>query len=78
LENGRSGAGLAWQEPGGTWKTQESPLGKEYGIFDAELLGVVRALQVTEKVGDQRPVTILLDSQAAIAMLIPSQDQDKH
>jgi ribonuclease HI len=35
--------------------------------FDAELLGVVRALQLAEKVED--PVTILLDSQAAIARL---------
>ncbi|ODM15130.1 hypothetical protein SI65_09369 [Aspergillus cristatus] len=45
LENGRCGAGLAWQEPGGTWKTQGLPLGRGYEVFDAELLGVVRALQ---------------------------------
>jgi len=50
-------------------KNQEFPLGKRYEVFDAELLGVVRALQLAEKVGDQRPVTILLDSQAAIARL---------
>ena len=69
LENGKSGAGIAWQEPGGTWRTRGFPLGKGYEVFDAELLGVVRALQLAEKVGDQRPVTILLDSQAAIARL---------
>ncbi|ODM18571.1 hypothetical protein SI65_06443 [Aspergillus cristatus] len=69
LENGRCGAGLAWQEPGGTWKTREFPLGKGHEVFDAELLGAVQAVQVAEKVGDQRPVTILLDSQAAIARL---------
>ena len=69
MENGRCGAGLAWQEPGGAWKTWGFALGKGYEVFDAELLGVVRALQVAEKVGDQRPVTILLDSQAAIARL---------
>jgi len=69
LKNGRCGAGLAWQEPGGTWKTQGFSLGRGYEVFDAELLGVVRALQAAEKVGDQRPVTILLDSQAAIARL---------
>ena len=45
------------------------PIGQGYEAFDAELLGVVRALQVAEKVGDQRPVTILLESQAAIARL---------
>ncbi|ODM18007.1 hypothetical protein SI65_06795 [Aspergillus cristatus] len=69
LENGKSGAGIAWQEPGGTWKTRGFPLGKGCEVFDAELLGVVQALQLAEKVGDQRPVTILLDSQAAIARL---------
>ena len=69
LENGKSGAGTAWQEPGGTWRTWGFPLGKGYEVFDAELLGVVRALQLAEKVGDQRPVTILLDSQAAIARM---------
>ncbi|ODM21420.1 hypothetical protein SI65_02263 [Aspergillus cristatus] len=69
LENGRCGAGIAWQEPGGTWKTQGIPLGKGYEVFDAELCGVVQALWVAWKVGDQRPVTILLDSQAAIARL---------
>jgi len=42
LENGRCEAGLAWQEPGGTWKTQGFPLGRGYVVFDAELLGVVR------------------------------------
>ncbi|ODM14581.1 hypothetical protein SI65_09926 [Aspergillus cristatus] len=41
LENGRCGAGIAWQEPGGTWKTQGLPLGRGYEVFDTELLGVV-------------------------------------
>jgi len=50
-------------------KTQSFPLGKGHEVFDAKLLGVVRALQLAEKVGDQRPVTILLDSQAAITRL---------
>lgn len=51
-------------------KNQGSPLGKGYKIFDSELLRVVQALiQVAWKVGDQRPVTILLDSQADIARL---------
>jgi len=45
------------------------PTGKGHEVFDAELLGVVQALQVAEKAGDQGPVTILLDSQAAIARL---------
>ena len=69
LENGRCGTGLAWQEPGGAWKTKGIPLGKGYEVFDAELLGVVQALQLARKAGDQGPVTVLLDSQAAIARL---------
>ncbi|KAI9035824.1 ribonuclease H family protein [Aspergillus affinis] len=40
-----------------------------YEVFDAELLGVVRALQMAKKVGNQGPVTVLLDFQAAIARL---------
>ena len=69
LENGRCGAGIAWQEPGKAWKIQGISLGKGYEVFDAELHGVVQALQVSWKVEDQRPVIILLDSQAAIARL---------
>lgn len=39
-------------------------IGQGIEVFDAELLGVVQALQVATKAGDQRPNTILLDSQA--------------
>ena len=69
LDNGKCGAGIAWQEPEGAWKGRGFPLGKGYKIFDAELLGVVQALQVAWKKGGQRPITVLLDSQAAIARL---------
>ncbi|KAI9041051.1 uncharacterized protein KD926_007468 [Aspergillus affinis] len=44
-------------------------LGKGHEVFDAEILGVVRALQMAKTVGGQGPVTVLLDSQAAIARL---------
>jgi len=43
-------------------------LGKGYEVFGAELLGIVQALQVARET-DQRPITILLDSQAAIVRL---------
>ncbi|KAE8394191.1 hypothetical protein BDV23DRAFT_17634 [Aspergillus alliaceus] len=46
LEKGRCGAGIAWQEPGGAWKTKGIPLSKGYEVFDAELRGVVQELQV--------------------------------
>ena len=69
LENGKCRAGIAWQEPDGAWKARGFPLGKGYEVFDAELLSVVQALQVAWKKGGQRPITVLLDSQAAIARL---------
>ncbi|KAI9034952.1 ribonuclease H family protein [Aspergillus affinis] len=68
-EKGRTGAGVAWKSPEGVWKTRIFPLGKGYEVFDTELLGVVRALQIEKKVEGQGPVNILLDSQAAIARL---------
>ena len=48
-------------------------MGKGYEVFDVELFGIARALQLAEKVGDQRPVTILLDSQAAATGLRQTQ-----
>ncbi|OKP10339.1 hypothetical protein PENSUB_4256 [Penicillium subrubescens] len=69
LENGRSGAGIAWQEPCGEWRARSFPLGKGREVFDAELVGVVQALQAALKMDDSVPITILLDSQAAIARL---------
>lgn len=78
LENGRCGAGIAWQEPGGAWKMKGIPLGKGYEIFKAELFGVVQELQVAWKVEDQRPATILLDSQATIARLQHTQPGSGH
>jgi ribonuclease HI len=69
LENGRSGAGIAWQEPCGEWKARSFPLGKGREVFDAELVGAVQALQAALKMDDSGPITVLLDSQAAIARL---------
>ncbi|KKA19734.1 hypothetical protein T310_6279, partial [Rasamsonia emersonii CBS 393.64] len=45
------------------------PLGKGKEVFDAELIGACRALELTPRLCGQGPVTILLDSQAAIARL---------
>lgn len=47
----------------------ELPLGKGQEVFDAELVGVVQALQAALKMDDSGPITVLLDSQAAIARL---------
>lgn len=69
LEDGRVGAAVAWQTPEGRWRTQELPMGKGQEVFDAELLGAYRALELAGKMRQQGPVRVLLDSQAAIARI---------
>ena len=69
LEDGGVGAGIAWQDSGGIWKTKGFSLGRGQEVFDAELLGAVQALRTAKKTLGQGLVTILLDSQAAIARL---------
>ena len=70
LENGRVGAGVAWQaSPGGSWQAREVPLGLGKEVFDAELIGACEALELAVRSRDQGPVTVLLDSQAAISRL---------
>jgi hypothetical protein len=48
LENRRTGAGIAWVEPSGTWKTKQIPLGQGKEVFDAELVGACKALEIAE------------------------------
>jgi ribonuclease HI len=69
LENGRVGAGVAWQNPDGAWKTHEVPMGVGKEVFDAELMGASTALCLALRIRDRGPVTVLLDSKAAIARL---------
>ncbi|KAL2012391.1 hypothetical protein VTN00DRAFT_5109 [Thermoascus crustaceus] len=69
LEDGRTGAGIAWQNSQGTWQTREIPLGAGKEIFDAELAGVCQALHLAQKIKGQGPVTVILDSRAAIDRL---------
>ncbi|KAF7128706.1 hypothetical protein CNMCM5793_003557 [Aspergillus hiratsukae] len=69
LEDGRIGAGIAWQTLEGNWHTKQIPLGQGKEVFDAELVGAVQALVLALQWRDRGPVTVLLDSQAAIARL---------
>jgi ribonuclease HI len=68
-EDGRVGAGVVWKSPQGSWRTQEFPLGKGKEVHDAKLYGAYMALETALRIGGQGPVTVLLDSQAAIARL---------
>lgn len=69
LEDGRTGAGVAWKDPQGCWKTRGFSLGRVQEVFDAELLGIVQALQLARNLGGRGLITVLLDSQAAISRL---------
>jgi ribonuclease HI len=69
LEDGRVGAGVAWELPQGNWRTRKFPLGKGKEVYDAEIYGAYAALEIVLRIGGQGPVTVLLDSQAAIARL---------
>ena len=69
LENGRCGAGIAWQDSQGTWRSRGFPMGLGQEVFDAELLGVLQALKIAKRIQRKGPIIILLDSQAAIARL---------
>ncbi|KAJ5910757.1 uncharacterized protein N7473_000060 [Penicillium subrubescens] len=69
LENGRSGAGIAWQELFGEWRIRSFPLVKGREVFGTELVVAVQALQAAQKMNGSGPITVLLDSQAAIARL---------
>ena len=69
LEDGRVGAGVAWKVSPGDWRTAEIPLGRSKEVFDAELEGACRALELARTIGESRQVTVLLDSQAAIKRL---------
>jgi ribonuclease HI len=69
LEDGQVRAGIAWQTPEGAWHTKQIPLGRSKEVFDAELVGAVEALVLAHRLKDEGPVTVLLDSQPAIARL---------
>ena len=56
LNDGRVGAGIAWQNAAGyRWERVKRP-------FDAELYGACKALELAQEMGGLGPVTVLLDS----------------
>jgi hypothetical protein len=50
---------IAWQDYSGAWKSKEIPLGKEKEVFDAELVGVHRALEIAKQLDYRGPLRIL-------------------
>ena len=69
LANGQIGAGVAWQGPQGNWLSREILLGIGKEVFDAELSGACNTLEIALRDNSQGPVTVMLDSQAAITRL---------
>ena len=69
LDNGRNGAGIAWQEDTGEWQSQGQALGQGLEVFDAELAAAGKALEIARDMRTTESVTVLLDSQAAINRL---------
>lgn len=63
-----AGAGVAWQDFQDTWKTRIFPLGLGQEVFVADPYGALQALQIAKRMINS-PIIILLNSQAAIAIL---------
>lgn len=68
-ENGQTGAGVAWLEPSGTWKIKQIFLGQEKEVFNTDLVGACKVLEIAEQLGYKGSIRILLDPQVAIARL---------
>jgi ribonuclease HI len=69
LDNGKIGAAVAWQDIFDSWHTRELPLGRGKEVFDAELSGACEALRLAKSLQSTGPVTVFMDSQAAINRL---------
>ena len=52
-----------------SWRTTEYLLEKELEVYDAELHGACRALEIAQNLENDGRVTLFLDSQAAIKRL---------
>jgi hypothetical protein len=69
LENGWTEVGIVWQDYSGAWKSKEVPLGQEKEVFDAELVGVYKALEIAKQLDYKGSLRTPLDSQAALEHL---------
>lgn len=58
-----------WLRPVGIWKTKQLYLGKREKVFNVELAGACKALEMSEQLEYKGPITILLDTQTVIARL---------
>lgn len=69
-DDGCTGARVALQVRLGTlWECLEVPMGIDYKVFDAELVGMATALEWTLDRGLDGSIYVLLDAQATIDRL---------
>ena len=69
LDDKRIGAAAVYKPPTGPWKSRLAPLGAGFEVFDAELVGVVEALEWALADNLPGPIRVLIDAQAAISRL---------
>ena len=69
LDDKRIGAAAVYMPLTGPWKARLASLGAGFEVFDAELVGVVEALEWALADGLPGPIRVLLDAQAAISRL---------
>jgi ribonuclease HI len=69
LDDQRIGAGVAYKPLSGLWKSWLAPLGAGFEVFDAELIGVVKALEWALADNLIGLIRVFLDAQAAINRL---------
>ena len=69
LDDKRVGAGVAYRRSSGPWKWRLAPLGAGFEVFDAELVGVIEALELALADNLIGPIRVHLDAQAAISRL---------
>ena len=61
------GAACAWRSPEGGWTGSRFQLGKNEGVFDAEVFAIWQALRALEQRKDSgRRYTVFVDSTSAI------------
>lgn len=69
LNDQRVGAAVAYKPLSGPWRSRLAPLGAGFEVFDAELIGVVEALEWALAEDLIGPIRVFLDAQAAISRL---------
>ncbi|QKX53974.1 uncharacterized protein TRUGW13939_01054 [Talaromyces rugulosus] len=69
LDDQRVGAAVAYKPLIGPWRSRLAPLGAGFEVFDAELIGVVEALEWALAENLRGPIRVFLDAQAAIGRL---------